>query len=75
MDPSAGQPAPQGGSPVTPEAMDQIIGLLEEMGQQIAALQKSSQTQAAQFEKAVGELTDHVEDLDQRLAKALTPGA
>jgi methyl-accepting chemotaxis protein len=69
MDPSMQQV----GAPVTPEAMDQIIGLLEEMGQQIAALQQASQTQATQFEKVIGELSDHMEDLDQRLAQASTP--
>jgi uncharacterized protein YoxC len=75
MDPAmmAAPPAdPAAASPLTPEAVDQILGLLEEMGQQLQGFQQESQQFRQQVEQALNELNDQVMELDQRAAQAFT---
>lgn len=68
-DPNAAAPA------VTPEAMDQLIGLLEEMGQQLQGLQQQSEQFRQQVEQALNDINEQVMELDQRLAQAAAPVA
>jgi uncharacterized protein YoxC len=74
MDPAMMQQAPPAEAPpISPEAMDQMIGLLEEMGQQIQTLQQEGQQFRQQAEQAINDLNEQVMELDQRLAQAATP--
>ncbi len=70
MDPAAAGAPPAEAPPITPEAMDQMIGLLEEMGQQMQGLQQESAQFRQQVEQALNDLNDQVMELDQRLAQA-----
>ena len=84
MDPATGMPidpsipgAPPAESaaapPLSPEAVDQILGLLEEMGQQLQGLQQESQQFRQQVEQALNELGDQLIELDQRAAATSAP--
>jgi uncharacterized protein YoxC len=53
--------------------MDQMIGLLEEMGQQLQALQQEGAQFRQQAEQAINDLNEQVMELDQRLAQAAAP--
>ena len=65
VDPNAAVP------PISPEAMDQMIGLLEEMGQQLQGLQQESAQFRQQVEQALNDLNEQVMEMDQRQAQAV----
>lgn len=72
MDPAMMGAPPAAAPPLTPEAVDQILGLLEEMGQQMQGLQQESQQFRQQVEQALNELNDQMLELDQRAAQSAT---
>lgn len=78
MDPATGMPmdpAAQGGAPPAPpvsaETIEQIIGLLEEMGGQVeqlgAALQQMTEAHQ-KLEQSIADNSERTDDLDQRVA-------
>jgi len=72
MDPAAMQ---QGAAPqppasvVTPEMLDEIVGAIEDIGQQVQGEQQTNAQFRKQVEQALNELVDQVSELDQRLAQ------
>lgn len=71
--PGAPPAEPAAAPPLSPEAVDQILGLLEEMGQQLQGLQQESQQFRQQVEQALNELGDQLIELDQRAAATSAP--
>lgn len=74
MDPSMMQGAPpadpaagQAGMP--PELMDQVVGLLEEMGGKLSAVEQTQAQMQQAVETALNDLTEQVTDIDKRLAE------
>ena len=68
MDPAAAGGAPPEAPAITPEIVDQILGLLEEMGQGMEAM-KQQLTQLQQgTESALQEMGDQLMELDKAVA-------
>ncbi len=64
-DPNAAPPE----SPISPEMMDQVLGMLEEIGQKMQALSDDSGKFRQQVEQAINDLGEQVTELDQRFAQ------
>lgn len=83
VDPATGMPMDPammqgGGAPqqpaVTPEVIEQIVGLLEEMGQRLEALTAENQQLKASLEQSVGDLSDQVIELDKAMSALAAKG-
>ena len=87
IDPATGQPmmdpAAMGGAPpadpnagaITPETIDQILGLLEEMGQKMEGDAQANKAFQDQIGQAIQDMGAQLDDLDKRVAEMAAQAA